>query len=181
MALAGGPELHTTIAARRLALVSAPAIMKLPPSLSNRLLWLEIWLSLGFARFLVKFVRFSRWRGLLGALDDEPAPDAVPQLSPQKRKQAADLGRKIERVANRPRLFRAVCLPRAMAGRWVLGRRGIASRIVIGSRAPGVDNGYMFHAWLMAGDVVVTGASERDDYLALRKSRPAALATSNGE
>ncbi|QZH75237.1 MAG: lasso peptide biosynthesis B2 protein [Erythrobacter sp.] len=155
--------------------------MKLPPALSNRLLWLEIWLSLGFARFLVKYVRFGRWRAMLGPLDDEPAPQDLPQLPPQKRKQAADLGRKIERIASRPRLFRAVCLPRAMAGRWVLGRRGIPTRVVIGSRRPGETDGYMFHAWLIAGDVVVTGASERADYLALRKSRPADLATSNGD
>lgn len=68
--------------------------------------------------------------------------------------------------------FQAVCLPRAMAGRWILGRREIPSRIVVGSRRGNPDEEEMlFHAWLMAGDIVITGAGELDRYRAFAKKQ----------
>jgi len=140
-------------------------------SLKKRLLRLEIWLSLAWARFLIRWVPFRYWRGLLGVIEGEQSDDERPQLSPEQRKQASDIGRIVNRVADHLRLFEAVCLPRAMTSRWVLARRGLPSRIIIGSRRGDMEEGLLFHAWLMVGDVVVTGESERADFMAFDKGK----------
>jgi hypothetical protein len=151
----------------------------MPAALANCLLWLEIWPRLAFARLLVRYVGFARWRALLGPIDGDPAVDEPPQLAPAQAERAAHIGRQIDRVARHALLFRALCLPRAMAARWMLARRGIPSRIVIGSRRAetGAGGGHMFHAWLVAGDQVITGAQDRDEYLALQRQTPAAAVT----
>lgn len=131
--------------------------------------YVEVWLRLALARFLVKFIAFRRWRHVLGPIDGEQDPSDYPQLTEDQLKQASDIGRVVNRVAAHAILFKAICLPRAMAARWALAWRGIPSRIVIGSRRGGDTDPHdlMFHAWLMVADRVVTGASERDSYLAL--------------
>jgi hypothetical protein len=64
--------------------------------------------------------------------------------------------------------FDALCLPQAMTGRWVLARRGIPSRVVIGSRCD--DEAELhYHAWLMVEDRCVTGARERELFSAFRR------------
>ncbi|WP_340586892.1 lasso peptide biosynthesis B2 protein [Erythrobacter alti] len=122
----------------------------------------KIWLALAWARFLVRWVPFRRWRASLGIIGGELADAKRPLLTPQQQKQAEDIGRIVNRVANRLRMFDAVCLPRAMAARWVMGRGGLPSRIIIGSRRGTSEDGLLFHAWLMAGDVVVMGEGERE-------------------
>lgn len=145
--------------------------MTITRTLKKALLRLEIWLSLGWARFLIKFIAFRRWRGALGPIEGELPPEERPQISPAQAKQAADIARLLNRIADRPRLFKAVCLPRAMAGRWVLGRRGLPSRIIIGSRRGEPQEGLLFHAWLMVGDQTVTGANERAEFMAFGRDR----------
>jgi len=145
--------------------------MTLTRSFKKGLLRLEIWLSLGWARFLIKCVAFRRWRGLLGPIDGELPPEERSQILSAQAKQAADIARILNRIADRPVLFKAVCRPRAMAGRWVMGRRGLPSRIVMGSRRGEPEEGLLFHAWLMVGDHTVTGAGERPDYMAFGRDR----------
>ncbi|WP_052845713.1 lasso peptide biosynthesis B2 protein [Aurantiacibacter marinus] len=140
---------------------------------------LEIWLSLAWARFLIRFVAFRRWRGLLGPIGGELPPEQRPRVSSAQAKQAADIARIINRIADRPVLFKAVCLPRAMAGRWVMGRRGLPSRIVIGSRRGEPEEGLLFHAWLMVGDHIVTGAEEREGFMAFGQDRSNQESTGN--
>ncbi len=60
----------------------------------------------------------------------------------------------LERVA--PRLpFQCSCLVRALAGRWMLRRRGIASVLQVGVAKPGAQ--VSAHAWLTVGEMVVCG------------------------
>ena len=153
--------------------------MTLIRSLKKRCLLLEIWLSLGFARLLIKWLPFRHWRGLLGEIEGELSPEERPELSAAQSKQAGDIGRIINRVADRLHVFKAVCLPRAMTGRWVLARRGLPSRVIIGSRRGEHEEGLLFHAWLMAGDIVVTGANERDDFMAFNKGGKGCKEVSN--
>ncbi|WP_271077311.1 lasso peptide biosynthesis B2 protein [Aurantiacibacter sp. MUD61] len=128
---------------------------------------MEIWLSLAWARFLIRFIAFRRWRHLLGPIDVEPDASVWPDLSEERLHQASSIGRLVNRVADRIRLFQVVCLPRAMACRWALARRGIPSRIIIGSkRGEEAGEGLLFHAWLMVGDRVLTGEDEREQFLA---------------
>lgn len=139
-------------------------------TLKNRLVRIEIWLCLAWARFLIKYVPFRRWRAILGPIDGELPPEQRPQLSPAQSKKACDIGRLVNRIANRVRLFEAVCLPRAMVGRWVLARRGLPSRIIIGTRRGDLEEGLLFHAWLMVGDEIVTGEDERVEFLSFAKT-----------
>ena len=85
---------------------------------------------------------------------------------------AGDIGRMIGRMAGR-QSFAAVCFPQAITGRWVLKRRGIPSRIVIGSRKDSGPQGLALHAWLKVGDLVVTGADEYADFRSFGKKLPA--------
>lgn len=73
----------------------------------------------------------------------------------------------VARIANEA-WFQAVCLPQAMAARWLLARRRIPSRVELGSRRNPDDQAVLLHAWLTVGDEVVTGAQERDQFMAFR-------------
>lgn len=52
---------------------------------------------------------------------------------------------------------RATCLTQALAGQYLLARRGIASRIRFGVDATGAE--FRAHAWLISGDSIVLGGS----------------------
>ena len=131
--------------------------MQVTRFLRRRALYVEIWLGLAWARFLTRFVRLGRWKHLLGDMDTHAAED----LPAARIEQAQGVGRIVAHVARGVRMFDAVCLPQAMAARWVLARRGIPSRIVIGSRREDGAGTMHFHAWLLAGGEVVTGAREQ--------------------
>ncbi|WP_158611008.1 lasso peptide biosynthesis B2 protein [Aurantiacibacter spongiae] len=124
----------------------------------------EIVGALAWARFLIRFVAMRRWSRLLGPIDGQALAVSAPPVSPAQAKQARDIGRIVRRTAARMP-FRAVCLPQAMSARWLLRRRGIPSRIVIGSRRGDSREGLLFHAWLMVGEQVVTGQDERDAFI----------------
>lgn len=140
--------------------------MKVIRFLRRRALYVEIWLGLAWARFLTRFVRLGRWKHLLGELDES----AAEELSPAKIEQAHGVGRIVAYVAGRIRLFDAVCLPQAMTARWVLARRDISSRIIIGSRREDSDGTTHLHAWLQIADEVVIGESEAEAYQAMARS-----------
>ena len=132
----------------------------------------EAALFLGAARLLIRFVPFRVWRGWMGPIG---ARGPLPPLAGRQRASALRARRWIRRVsANAP--FRAVCLPQAMAGRWMLARRGIPSELHIGARMPGKDEAagrpFNLHAWLVCGDLCLTGAHERHRFAAF--ARPAA-------
>lgn len=87
-----------------------------------------------------------------GALEARPSPPPQGQQS----------GALVDRVAFAiPRVGRRVpwrgdCLVQALAAQRWLRRRGVATRLVIGVDKPGPSD-FEAHAWLMAGDRVVTG------------------------
>jgi hypothetical protein len=54
-----------------------------------------------------------------------------------------------------------VCLPQALAAKWCLRRRGVPTTLHIGVLRRQDDGGIGAHAWLMCGDVVVTGSGAR--------------------
>ena len=63
--------------------------------------------------------------------------------------------------------FRVRCLPQAMAGQWMLRRRGVRSTLVFGvRRGVAKDNHLEFHAWLIAGGECVLGGAEVGSYTA---------------
>jgi hypothetical protein len=136
----------------------------------------EIVLGLAFARALVVHVPFRWWRGRIGPIGTGPWRDSA-NLAPRQQKQARDIGRMVARLARRMP-FEAVCLPQAMTARWILQRRGIPAHIEFGSRPEKTAEGIGLHAWLVAGDVIVTGRKEHDSYASFaaisRKGSPPA-------
>lgn len=133
----------------------------------RRLYHLEVLACLATARVLVRYVHFRRWRSTLGLLGQDADMEEEPALTPAQFELARATGREVARMARRAP-FAAVCLPQAMAAHWLLARRGIPSRIVIGSRRNEADRALLLHAWLMVGGEVVTGASEREEFMAFR-------------
>ena len=59
------------------------------------------------------------------------------------------------------------CLVRAIARKLMLDRRGIPCTVVLGVRAPAKD--FAAHAWLHAGDLIVSGAGGATDYSELAR------------
>ena len=154
--------------------VRAPAVAKA--------MALEAALFLLLARLLVKYVPMRHWRRRLvtasaggppadphaalpagGPEQPEPPGGSPPRASRRLPRKAA---RVVRRVAHHVP-FPAVCLPQAMALQWMLRRRGVESRLVLGARrrahCPGLD----FHAWLTVGGECVIGGGEIETYVTL--------------
>ena len=128
----------------------------------------ETILALAVARFVIKFVPFRHWRWTLGALDH--APDSNVKTDDLKRARARSVGRWVQRTAAKMP-FEAVCLPQAMACRWMLLRRGLASQVFLGAKKNDEVNGTVFHAWVMHGDLCLTGQQEKGSYAVLSKQQ----------
>ncbi len=150
-----------------------------PPEFLRRLgsyppgewLWmLEAAILLAWARFLIRFVPFRHWRRWMGPI----GPNAPQKpLSERDRIRVRLTHRWIKLVAARAP-FRAVCLPQAMAARWMLAWRGIATDLHIGSRPAGDPSAAKpvdLHAWLLCGDRCLTGADQRAQFTAFTQPR----------
>ena len=61
----------------------------------------------------------------------------------------------MERVA-RFTWWRSMCLEKALAGKWMLRRRGIASTMYVGMARRGSE--FIAHAWLVGEGETLTGA-----------------------
>ena len=119
---------------------------------------LEAAVLLAVARLLVKHVPMRHWRAWLTTAD---APLAAP-----RHVVAHTIARSVRSVARR-RPLRAVCLPQAMAGQWMLRRRGVASRLWFGVRKGADADGLEYHAWLTVDGECVLGGGEIDTFTAL--------------
>ena len=99
----------------------------------------------------VKLLPAPRVTRLLGQTSGEGASDQTAESA----KRARRVGWTVERVAG-VLPWHPVCLPQAVAARWMLRRRGIAcvSHLGITNARP-----LTAHAWVTVGDVVVQGGS----------------------
>ena len=148
---------------------------------------LEAALFLLLARLLVKYVPMRHWRRrLITAQESAPAdaPPADPHAAPSaggpgepepaggllphapQRRPSRKVARIVRRVA-RHVPFPAVCLPQAMALQWMLRRRGVESRLILGARRKAGGMGLDFHAWLTVGGKCVIGGGEIETYVTL--------------
>lgn len=140
-------------------------LWKAPPR--DLLATLEAAALLLFARALIRFVPFARWRRLLGPLGDREKTADERHLAA-----AQGVARHVTRAA-RYLPIELVCLPRALATRWMLRRRGIDTALHLGARpsaAPGAGTRIELHAWLMVGRTVIMGAEERDSFTAFQRA-----------
>lgn len=121
----------------------------------ERLLLLEAFALLGVARLLVVSTPF-RW---LAASLGERMKESSPEVTPDDLHLARLVGQAVRSAAsNTP--WESVCLPQAVAGQWMLKRRGIAATLYLGAmKADNKPEQLAAHAWLRCGDIILTGAA----------------------
>lgn len=106
------------------------------------------------AQAMVAAMPYRWWSSTLGdpeGLAEDPTPDAAGI--------AAGIGWAVRGVAS-ALPSRPLCLPQAMAGRWMCSRRGVACALVVGAATPQRQGeaGIELHAWLtVAGETVIGG------------------------
>ena len=131
---------------------------------SRRALVVEAVLWLLMARLALTAVPFPRLARRLGTF----VPPTDPRVrdaknAPQAHKHLAqEVGWAVTRAA-RYVPFKAVCLPQAMAARFMLKRRGIGSTLHFGA-AKGKEQAIDAHAWLDSAGVEVTGYPVGDGF-----------------
>jgi hypothetical protein len=101
----------------------------------------------------------TRWIGLVEGVDTD-RPDAAGMAD------AARIGRYLRRIA--PRLpLTVTCLAQALAGAWLLRRRGVGATVHLGLARDEHEGGLAAHAWLSCGDLDLTGAEAKAGYVSV--------------
>lgn len=130
----------------------------------ERLLFLEALAGLCWDRARVAILPFRRIAPGLGTAQRE-TPNAIPAPA---RAVAVEVSWAVQAVA-RHSPWRFVCLPQALTAQRMLRRRGIASTLYLGvSPDRERPEAIAAHAWVRAGDKIVTGEIEA------RRHRPLA-------
>lgn len=138
-------------------------------SWSDRALAVESIAMLAAARILVKTAPQKRLVQRLGGTNDDatriddaestsalPAANNPPNVTGTNAT-GARVGRMLERAA-RITFWRSMCLEKALAGKWMLRRRGIPSTIYVGMARQG--EAFAAHAWLVGEGHTLTGAGK---------------------
>ncbi|HVU32164.1 MAG TPA: lasso peptide biosynthesis B2 protein [Opitutaceae bacterium] len=122
----------------------------------RRGLFCEAFGLLCWARLLIRLVPF---RGLAPRLGKAQA-ESSSELTVNAQRTALDVAWAIG-AATRHAPLRFVCLPQALAAKWMLRRRGIANTLYLGIAAGReTESAMTAHAWLRSGDKIITGARE---------------------
>ena len=122
---------------------------------ADKIASLEAMVLVLYAKWLIAQVPPRRWRSRFGAVarSSETAQD----IATVRRVRFAIM-RALNNVPGAPN-----CLPQAMAGRWMLDRRGIGSSLFLGTQRDAAGKA-RFHAWLKVGDEWVTGLCDETQY-----------------
>ncbi len=121
-------------------------------------LLLEAALMLGVARLAIALIPFRHVAPWLGVR--QSATPAAPLLEAHACL-AKRIGWAVHTAAGHLP-WQAVCLPQAIAAKFMLRRRGFASTLYLGVSRD--DMGFKAHAWIRAGDVIVTGYQDMQRY-----------------
>ncbi|MCC3376008.1 lasso peptide biosynthesis B2 protein [Cohnella sp. REN36] len=127
------------------------AFLKKP--LGTKLLLLEAFLFLGWARFL-KLLPFSRVSPSLGTLQTETSWSCFTEDEVTLRRVSRAV-----RTMSRYTWWESKCLVMAIAAMKMLQRRGIDSTLYLGT-AKDEEGRMIAHAWLRSGPYYLTGAEE---------------------
>ena len=123
------------------------------------LLWLEALFLLAMARLLVWLLPFKYWSGLLG---EHMSENQAYQQQHIKDKTLLAITWAIKSAAYRAP-WQAVCLPQAIAAKWMLGFRAQPSKLYLGVKPENYASGKLAaHAWLACGQQTVTGGTADD-------------------
>ncbi len=128
----------------------------------TQLLFIEAFIYLGWARFLV-FMPFSKVAPTLGSYMNETSRSETPQNSPIIKNVA-----QVINIASRYTLWDSKCLVRAIAALKMLERRRIESTLYLGTAKE--RNGELIaHAWLRSGPIYITGAEGKSRFTIVGK------------
>jgi hypothetical protein len=128
---------------------------------TDRRLLIEALALLCWARLLIRVVPFRRIAPHLGqAMKESPV-----NIGDAERQLASRIAWAVQAVVrNAPLGF--VCLPQAIAAKWMLRRRRVPSTLYLGlQRKEDVD--LTAHAWLRVGDRILTGRAESLNHTAI--------------
>lgn len=127
-------------------------------SFKEYLLLIEAWFFLALARAILIVMPFKRIAPLLGKVNND-----VP-LSPPHEKDVILHQIKISILrGSRFSPWRTKCFEQAIAGKAMLRMRHIRSLLYLGAYKDPA-NQLKAHAWLIAGDIVVTGGPKVEQY-----------------
>ncbi len=128
----------------------------------DRLLLLEAWFSLGLARFKLLTVPFRR---IAFGLGKRLGPDELTTTADVPSPLAFSVGRAVERAA-RHTPWNSTCLTQTLAGKSMLQRRGMPSRLYLGTRKDEAGR-LIAHSWLVAGKEVLIGGAGHEGFTPL--------------
>ena len=127
---------------------------------TERMLLLEAFLLLGLARLGVIILPF-RW--LAKSLGKHMKEDQTPLL-PADLKLSRLVGAAVRSAANYTP-WGSVCLPQAVAAKWMLQRRNIPGTVYLGvMKDKTKPEKLAAHAWLRCGNIILTGAKGHRQY-----------------
>lgn len=133
---------------------------------AERVLVVEACVLLCLMHVAMLMVPFQRIVGLMG-LHPEETSAVFP--SPQQTLVSTKIGWAVQAAAARIS-WAAPCLSQALAGMFMLRRRGIPGVLYLGVvRNPGSAEPLSAHAWLKCGDVFITGENGHEKYSVLSK------------
>lgn len=131
-------------------------LLKLPKA--DSVLLLEAVLMLGIARLAIIVLTFRRIAPWLGVRQSATPAAPLPETHVLLLKR---IGWAVQTAATHLP-WQAVCLPQAIAARLMLRRRGFACTLYLGVSNDGAE--FKAHAWIRAGDVIVTGYQDMQKY-----------------
>lgn len=127
----------------------------------DRLGFAEALAWLCVAKIVVTLVPFRLLARMLGTRETETGTN----ITPADRKIAVRVSWAVQAAARHVPLG-FVCLPQALAAWRMLRRRGLPTTLYFGvAIEPGGRAGVLAHAWLRAGDKIVTGAHREGQYV----------------
>jgi hypothetical protein len=129
---------------------------------ADRLIFIEAWLYLGAARLALLTIPFRVIARRLGRQLKVSDLSLVGSVPPPV---AFRVGTGIETMA-RHTPWESACLAQAIAGRFMLGRRALSSRLYLGTRKDESGN-LVAHAWLQSGNTVLLGQTGHQEYVVL--------------
>jgi hypothetical protein len=131
---------------------------------SQRLVLFEAACYLLAAQIAVHLLPFRWVAPHLGNLGE---PTSETQISQEQQRQAQQVGWAVTALA-RYFPWDAKCLAQAVAGKWMLQRRGLPNTLYLGvDRVHGGDKWLEAHAWLRCGTDIVTGEPEHERFKVL--------------
>jgi hypothetical protein len=129
--------------------------------ISALLLFVQAWICIAIARCMLVFMPFRKIAPLLGKSVDAVDPScARPSLRPERIRAAI-------RRAAACSPWRAKCFEQALAGKIMLTYKRMSGIVFFGINKVGDD--LQAHAWLESEGVIITGATEADQFIVIAR------------